>query len=252
MHFVDQRVYAWENHSEERQSTPLHPGCGNLRRAIRGNIVSFPSQVPILVNRPSADMQRRAALLYFVRGWSTSKIAKRFSVPKHRIWTLLNEWSIRALAIGYVQVIDPEAFAACCCTDIECGIDHDSEEMRLAEFRPVFKSLPQPFPEAPPAMARTPDGTQPGSWPVDSPGQSLDLIAALDVAISHCDEWRDEFWVRTATLLRDPRTVAAAALEVQRSGEQTELLFTVLEGGNGSLQNGLRVREEERISHAVA
>jgi hypothetical protein len=98
----------------------------------------------------------------------------------------------------------------------------------------------------------TPDGTRPGGAPADSPGKSLDLIAALDVAIAHCEECRDEFWVRTGTLLRDLRTVAAAALEVRRSSEHAEGPFTVIEGGTGSFQHGLRVREEERVSHAVA
>ena len=51
-----------------------------------------------------------------------------------------------------------------------------------------------------------------------------DLIAALDASIAHCEEWRDEFWMRTATLLRDLRAVAAA----------------------------MPVCEEERVSHAVA
>jgi hypothetical protein len=46
--------------------------------------------------------------------------------------------------------------------------------------------------------------------------------------------------------------VAAAALEVQPSSQQTDGLFTVLEGGNGGFPYGLRVREEERVSHAVA
>ena len=256
MHIVDEKRYASENHSEERRSTPLHPGCGILRRAIRGNIVSFPSQIPILLKQLPADIQWRMVLLFFIRGWSAANIAERFDVPSHRVWKLLNAWSVRAMALGHVQVIDPEAFAACCRTDIECGTDHDSQEVQLAEFRPVLKSLPQPFPDAPPAVAallcRTPDGTQPGAGPVDSSKKSLDLMAALDVAIAHCEEWRDEFWVRTATLLRDLRTVAAAALAVQRSSQQTEGLFTVPGGGNGSLPYGLRVREEEHVCHAVA
>ena len=256
MRLVDEKRYGSENHGEERQSTPLHPGCGVLRRAIRGNIVSFPSQVPALLKQPAADMQWRMVLLFFVRGWSAANIAERFDVPSHRVWKLLNAWSVRAMALGHVQVIDPEAFAACCRGESEGGTDRDSEEMRLAEGRPVLQSLSQPFPVSPAAAAAllsgAADGAQPGGGPVDSPGKSLDLMAALDAAIAHCEEWRGEFWVRTATLLRDLRTVAAAALEVQPSSQQTDGLFTVLEGGNGGLPHGLRVREEERVSHAVA
>ena len=256
MHFVDGKRYASENPSEERQSTPLHPGCGILRRAIRGNIVSFPSQIPILLKQPAADMQWRMVLLFFVRGWSAANIAERFHVPSHRVWKLLNAWSVRAMALGHVQVIDSEAFEACCGGDIEGGGDRDADEMRLAESSPVRKSLPQPFPVSPPAAAvllsGAADGTRGGGGPIDSPGKSRELIAALDVAIARCEEWRGEFWVRTATLLRDLRTVAAAALEVQPSSQQTDGLFTVLEGGNGGFPYGLRVREEERVSHAVA
>ena len=83
--------------------------CGG---AVRANIVSFPSQIPTLLKQPSADMQWRVVLLFFVRGWSASRIGARFNVPRHRIWKTLNSWSVRALALGYVQVIDPEAFAA--------------------------------------------------------------------------------------------------------------------------------------------
>ena len=67
-----------------------------------------------------------------------------------------------------------------------------------------------------------------------------DLIAALDASIAHCEEWRDEFWMRTATLLRDLRAVAAA-MDVRRSSGPADRLFT-----------GLPVCEEERVSHAVA
>src|ERR1035441_5447076 len=179
MHFVDGKRYASENPSEERQSTPLHPGCGILRRAIRGNIVSFPSQIPILLKQPAADMQWRMVLLFFVRGWSAANIAERFHVPSHRVWKLLNAWSVRAMALGHVQVIDSEAFEACCGGDIEGGTDRDSEEMRLAESSPVHKSLPQPFPVSPPAAAvllsGAADGTRGGGGPIHSPRKSRQL-----------------------------------------------------------------------------
>ena len=92
----------------------IHPGCAALRRAVRRNIVSFPSQAPALLKQPEADRQRRMVVLYFVCGWSAENVAARFHVPKHQAWKILNEWSVRALALGYVQVIDEEAFAAVC------------------------------------------------------------------------------------------------------------------------------------------
>lgn len=255
MHFMDEKRNASEIHSEERLQTPLHSGSAVLRRAMRRNVVSFPSQIPIFLKQPPADMQWRMVLLYFVRGWSSAKIAARFNVPAHWILKSLNGWSVRALALGYIQVIDPEGFATCCHADVEYGTNRDTEETRLAGVRPVLQSVPQPFPDAAPAMGAQlpvrPDGTRP-SGPVDSPGNRLDLIAALDVAIAHCEEWRDEFWVRTATLLRDLRTVAVAALEVQRSSEQADGLFTAFQSGKNSLEPCMSVRAKESVSHAVA
>src|ERR1039457_5496442 len=77
-------------------------------------------------------------------------------------------------------------------------------------------------------------------------------MAALDVAVAHCEEWRGEFWVRTATHLRDLRTAAMAALEVGRSSERSDGFFATSASGKGTFSRGLRVRDEERVSHAVA
>lgn len=112
---------------ELRLKTPVHPGCAVLRRAVRGNIVSFPSQIPAFLRNPPADMQCRAVLLFFVQGWSSVDIAARFGVPKHVIWGVLNEWSVRALALGYIQVIDPEEFATCCRMDDEYGTNRETD-----------------------------------------------------------------------------------------------------------------------------
>jgi hypothetical protein len=97
-----------------RLETPLHPGSVVLRRAIRSNIVSFPSQIPVFLKQSDAGAQWRAVLLFFVRGWSSPRIAERFQVPTHRVWQILEDWSVRAWELGYVRVLDPEAFAACC------------------------------------------------------------------------------------------------------------------------------------------
>ena len=96
------------------QETPLHPGSIVLRRAIRRNIVSFPSQIPVFLKQSDAGAQWRAVLLFFVRGWSSPRIAERFRVPTHRVWQIIEDWSVRAWELGYVRVLDPEAFAACC------------------------------------------------------------------------------------------------------------------------------------------
>ena len=91
----------------------MHPGSIALRRAVRRNIVSFPSQVPVFLKHQAGGMQWRAVLLYFVLGWSSPRIAARFQVPTHRIWQVLEDWAVRAFSLGYLQVLDAEAFEAC-------------------------------------------------------------------------------------------------------------------------------------------
>jgi hypothetical protein len=112
MHCVDES-------REAGLRTPVHPGNSILRRAIRQNIVSFPSQIPVFLKDPPADMQWRVVSLFFVCGWNSVSIATRFHVPRHRIWQIVHDWCIRALALGYVEVIDPEAFSACCRVDLD-------------------------------------------------------------------------------------------------------------------------------------
>src|ERR1035438_7459357 len=257
MHSMDEKWNSPEIHGAERMKTPIHPGSGILRRAIRGNIVCFPSQIPSFPKGSQAEMQWRMVRLFFVRGWWGGEVAERFQVPNHRVWTLLNGWSVRAMAQGHIQVIDPEAFAVCCRDDVEGGIGHDIEEVRLAEVRPLIKSgrhaladeaAPGAGPEAPGAW----DEARVGAGLVDSPPESADLMADLDVAVAHCEEWRGEFWVRTAAHLRDLRTAALAALEVGRSSERRDGFFATSASGKGSFSQGLRVRDEERVSHAVA
>ena len=253
---MNEKRNAPESLGAERPKTPVHPGSGMLRRAIRGNIVSFPSQVPSFPKGSEADMQWRMVLLFFVRGWRVANLAERFHVPNHRVWKLLNEWSLRALALGYVQVIDAEAFEACCRGDAERGTDHETEEVRLAEVRPLVKSVRHLFPDAATGVAAQaparPNGMETGGGPVDSSGESFELIAALDVAVARCEEWRGEFWMRTGTHLRDLRTAALAALEVGRSSQRRDEFFAASQSGKGSVSRGVRMHDKERVSHAVA
>lgn len=241
MQFMEGTSSSRDTAGEARLKTPVHPGSSVLRRAVRGSIVSFPAQIPVLLKQPSADMQWRVVLLYFVRGWSSARIGARFNVPKHRIRKTLNQWSVRALALGYVQVIDQEAFAACCRDDAEDAMSRGAEEIQLAAVGPAPDSVSPPLLAAEPAV----DGMRPEIRPADP------LVAALDDAIVRCEEWRDEFWFRLATLLRDVRTAAAAALELQWRGGRTDGIFTAFQSGKGSAQHGLRIRGEEHVSHAA-
>jgi len=115
MHSMVEEPGAVNTDSAMRLKRPIHPGCMVLRQAVRQNIVSFPSQIPVFYLKGSpADMQWRVVSLFFVRAWSTVDIAVRFGVPRHRIRKMLYDWCVRALALGYVEVMDPDAFAACC------------------------------------------------------------------------------------------------------------------------------------------
>src|SRR4051794_13430658 len=80
-----------------------------LRRAIRAHLVTFPSQVPVFsrVHRP--DIQWRVVLLYFVRGWSSSRIGERYKIGRIRTVQILRQWAERAIQLGYVATIPPEA-----------------------------------------------------------------------------------------------------------------------------------------------
>ena len=256
MHFMDERRETLEIHGAERPKIPLHPGCGILRRAVRGNIVSFPSQIPIFLKRPPVEMQWRMVSLFFVRGWSAAHIAERFQVPNHRVWSLLNAWSVRAMALGHVQVIDAEAFEACCRGEVESEreseIDDAIETARLGTVRPLAGNVRHPFPHARDAVSPDPPAWRATRAAAGLPGEGAGLIAALDAAVAHCEEWRGEFWVRAAGHLRDLRTATLAALEVGRSIEGREGFFVTSKSGTGSLAHGSGARDEERVSHAVA
>jgi len=132
-----------DNIGEAHLSMTVLPGISLLRRAVRMNIVSFPAQVPVLLKQPPADMQWRIVVLYFVRGWSQRAIAARFGVPVHRIARALSEWSARAVAFRYVQVIDHEE---CRRLGFECETSSPAEELRAGVARPVSEIARAKFP----------------------------------------------------------------------------------------------------------
>ena len=78
-----------------------------LRRKVRQNRVSFPSQVPIFPKHDRPDLQRKAVQLYFLFGWSCNRIAQRYGVLRQRIQQILSTWKRRAIQMGYVQEIPP-------------------------------------------------------------------------------------------------------------------------------------------------
>jgi transposase len=79
-----------------------------LREAIRGNQVSFPSQIPTFSKHTRPDLQRKLVQLYFVCGWSGPKIRKRYGLGAQRFQQILSTWKNRAIELGYIQVIPPD------------------------------------------------------------------------------------------------------------------------------------------------
>ena len=77
----------------------------NLRAAIRGNRVSFPSQVPIFAKHDRPDLQRQMVQLYFIFGWNCDAIANRYGLIRQRVQQILNTWKRRAAQTGYIQHI---------------------------------------------------------------------------------------------------------------------------------------------------
>jgi hypothetical protein len=78
-----------------------------LRKAIRTNRISFPSQVPVFQKRDRADLQRKMVQLYFLFGWSCSRIGERYELRRQRVQQILNTWKRRAVQMGYLQSIPP-------------------------------------------------------------------------------------------------------------------------------------------------
>lgn len=82
-------------------------GNALLRKAIAGNLVSFPSQIQPFLRRSSGDLQSRIVLLFFVRGWSVRSISTRYRLSKAMTHKLLAEWRLRAIESGCIQEIQP-------------------------------------------------------------------------------------------------------------------------------------------------
>src|SRR5271154_6944849 len=79
-----------------------------LRKAIHANRISFPSQVPVFLKHDRADLQRKLVQLYFLLGWSCSRIGARYSIRRQRVQQILNTWKQRAIQMGYIQSIPPD------------------------------------------------------------------------------------------------------------------------------------------------
>lgn len=79
----------------------------DLRKRIRANRVSFPSQVPTFPEHNRPSLQRKLALLYFVLGWNCRQIGARYGLGPMRVRQILKIWKLQAVKAGYIQHIPP-------------------------------------------------------------------------------------------------------------------------------------------------
>ena len=100
--------------------------------AIRGNLVSFPSQAPIFGKQPRRDLQWRLAVLYFIRGWSTREIARRYGLTRERCGQIISDWRIRAVNMGYIQDVTPEDSTAL--AELAGYLDLQGQATLIADF----------------------------------------------------------------------------------------------------------------------
>jgi len=80
-------------------------GLIRLRRAIRNNHVSFPSQVPVFASQAASDIQWRIVELYFVQNWSVNDLGGRYGCSGSNIRKIISQWVLRASALGYLEEI---------------------------------------------------------------------------------------------------------------------------------------------------
>ncbi len=165
-------------------SAHLHPGNAALRRAIQENIVCFPSQVPVLSRQARPDIQWRVVTLYLVLGWTMNDIGARFGLALSRISLMIHDWAVRAFALGYIQVLDPDRFALLCGAEL-CDEPPSRPEISLVEPG-VSSSLN-------PVAAATPQDN---------------VLAALDLAIRQCEGRVGEYWTYAVAALHSFRLAA--------------------------------------------
>ncbi len=84
---------------------------GNLtliRDQVRSRRISFPAQVPVFARLHRPDVQWRIVVLYFVRGWSSTRIALRYGITRERVRQILRQWTARARTNGYMDFVPSE------------------------------------------------------------------------------------------------------------------------------------------------
>jgi hypothetical protein len=115
------------------------PRINCLRDSIQANQVHFPMPIPSFPYQYRADIQWRLVELYFIRGWSTKRIAERYGLTSRRIQQSLQHWVVSAMERGYLQAIPPEPVFAAAPATLQPAFT-------IPESRPF---MPIPLPAAP-------------------------------------------------------------------------------------------------------
>lgn len=92
----------------------LSLGNRAIQGAVRHNLVSFPAGALVFPRQSRTDLQWRIAVLYFVRGWSFSAIARRYGLTHERIGQIARDWRKASIAAGYIQEIPADPFVNSC------------------------------------------------------------------------------------------------------------------------------------------
>ena len=110
----------WRQSIEEIDISKLHS-------AIRANLVSFPSQIPVFPGCGHTDVQHKLVQLYFLFGWTCATIGARYGLARDRVRRVLSAWKWRAANAGYIQRIPfaefptpTEPYDAVCAPDAGC------------------------------------------------------------------------------------------------------------------------------------
>jgi hypothetical protein len=164
-----------------RATTPV-PGDlenGVLRQAVQENLVSFPSQVPVFEKQSRPDLQQKLALLYFVCGWTTDDIAKRYGLGPQRMWQILTAWRIHAVKEGYMQAIEP-AHPLLQRVRLEEARTSQSSEMPV-RASPVAARAPKTGPAVHTSEAGAPRPAMPSATGLGGPNLAEQLHAIVDI-----------------------------------------------------------------------
>jgi len=117
------------------------PRIDELRDAIKANRVHFPVPVPIFATQFRPDIQWRLVELYFIRGWSSRRLAERYGVTSRRIQQSLQHWAGHAIDRGYLQAIPAEM------AQPVPMLAWPTFSVRLSQESPLFSPIPTVTPD---------------------------------------------------------------------------------------------------------